>query len=680
MPFSTNGSYQHYDRQFFDALAGEGISALGRIQDDSKIDNIPLVDVAAMRWVYYSLVLLGDPAMDVWTDEPDSLVVIQPEVVHVSDNQIEVAVADGGGPVEGARVGVFTDSTYSAAFTDGAGLAYLDPMALNVGQLSIAVTARNFYAYTDSISVIAGGAPVLTVYDFAVDDDGFGASSGNSDAAVDAGETIESAISLANVGQDSALAVSAVLRTVDAYVSLVDSGGSYGDIPPDSVATPPWDYVFDVSPAAPDGHTVEFELEIASSDSTLVRHCWVEVKAPELEVAGVSTGDSLYGNDDGCVGPGEGITLALEIANRGSGDAYGIAFALTEDDPHVGLASDSAHADTIPAGGSAEISPAFILTISPECPEFHRIDLVLTGTCSSGRVEADTVSIYVGGSLAEDVEGGSPGWAHRGFADTGVDQWHIDSYRNHTSGGGSSWKFGGSGAAYYANFGHGALETPELCLGSGAKLSFWHWIHAELNYGKYAWDGGVVEISLDRGETWSQISPVGGYYYKIYGNFFSPFPGETPCFAWTDDWTRVEFDLSAYQGSAKIRFRFGSDQYYAAEGWYIDDLVVSDDRSSVVIPGGDLTPVPAAFALAAPSPNPIASKLDVVFDVPRASRVEVRIFDVAGREAATIADGLFEPGRHCRAFDAGAALAPGVYFLSMRSDSFSATRKMILAR
>jgi hypothetical protein len=680
MPYSTNGSSQHYDRQFFDALAGEGISALGKIQDDSKIDNIPLVNVAAMRWVYYSLVLLGDPAMDVWTDDPDSLVVSHPEVVHVLDDQIEVAVADGGAPVGGARVSVFTDSTYFTAFTDAAGLAYLDPGASNVGQIAIAVTARNFCAYTDTIAVVAGGAPVLTVYDLIVDDDSLGASSGNSNAAVDAGETIESVISLANVGEDSALAVSAVLRTVDAYVSLVDSGGAYGDIAPDSVSVPPWDYVFDVSPATPDGHGIEFELEITGSDSTLTRHCRVEVRAPELEVAGVSASDSLYGDGDGCVGPGEGITLSLEVGNRGSGDAYGIAFVVNEDDPYVGLASDSAYADTIPAGGSAEISPAFVITVSPACPEFHKIDLVLTATCSSGRVESDTVSIYVGGSLAEDVEGGSPGWTHRGFTDTRVDQWHIDTYRNHTPGGGSAWKFGGTGAAYYANFGHGALETPELCLGPGATLAFWHWIHAELNYGKYAWDGAVVEISPDRGETWSQISPVGGYNYKIYGNYFSPFPGETPCFAWTDDWTRVEFDLSAYQGSAKIRFRFGSDQYYAAEGWYIDDLVVSDDRSSVAIPDRDLKPVPAAFALAAPSPNPVASRLGVVFDVPRSSRVEVRIFDVAGREAATIADGVFEPGRYSRAFDAGATLAPGVYFLSMRSDGFSATRKMIVAR
>jgi hypothetical protein len=680
MPYSTNGSSQHYDRQFFDALSGESISALGKIQDDSKVDNIPLVDVAAMRWVYYSLVLLGDPAMDVWTDSPESLVVTHPDLVLVSDNQVEVAVAGGGAPVEGARVSIFTDSTYSTALTDAAGLAYLDPKAPDAGEVSIAVTARNFYAYIDSVAVVVSAPALLAVSDLTVDDDSLGASSGDSDSTVEAGETIESVISLANVGQDSAFAISAVLRTADSFVSLIDSAGLYGDIAPDSVSVPAWDYVFEVSPATPDRHTVEFDLEITSADSTLVRRAWVEVSAPELEVAGVSTGDSLYGNGDGCLGPGEGFALRLEVGNRGSGDAYGTSLIVSEDDAYVMLVSDSAYVDTVPAGGSVEISPAFVLTISPECPEFHRIDLVLTATCASGRVAADTLAIYVGGSLAEDVEGGSPGWAHRDFDDTRVDQWHIDGYRNHSSGGSGAWKFGGSGAANYANFSHGALETPELCLGPGATLSFWHWIRAELNYGKYAWDGGIVEISIDRGETWSQISPVGGYDYKIYGNFFSPFAGETPCFAWTADWTRVEFDLSAYEGSAKIRFRFGSDQYYAAEGWYIDDLVVSDDRSSVAIPGGDLIPVPATFALAAPSPNPVASRLDVVFDVPRSSRVAVRIFDVAGREVATVADGVFEPGRHVRDFDAGAALAPGVYFLSMRSDSFSATRKLILAR
>jgi len=680
MPYSTNGSSHHYDRQFFDALLGENITAIGKANDDSRIDNIPFIDVAAMRWVYYDLVLLGDPSMDVWTDTPGTLSVSHPDVIYASDNQVEVTVTGGAGAVEGARVTLFTDSTYASGFTDAAGKVHLDPDGAAGDSLYLAVTVHNFYAYLDTITVEAADHPVVIIDGFTLDDDSAGASLGNADGQIDAGETIESRVSLKNVGQDSALTVSAVLRTSDAYVTVIDSSGTFGDIAPDSTAVPPWNFVYEISPAVPDSHRIEFELAISCADTSLVRLYWIAVKAPDVGLAAISIADTLGGNGDGCIEPGETLELTLSLANTGSGSATGVRVLVSEDDPYVTIGVDSSYVDSIIPGTQAELSPPYTITLAPDCPEFHRIDLSLDIVMASGKLAADSTSIFVGGSLTDDVEGGSPGWAHHGFADLSLDQWHIDTYRNHTSGGGQAWKFGAGGSAAYANFGHGALETPELCLSSGARLTFWHWIHAELHSGRYAWDGGIVEISTDGGETWSQIAPVGGYYYKIYPNFFSPFDANTPCFAWTSEWTRVEFDLSAYQGRARIRFTFGSDQYYQDEGWYIDDVAISDDAASVTIPDKDLKVVPARFALGAVDPNPVSSQFSIAFDVPRSSKVSIEIFDVTGRALTRIANSVFAPGRYSRSFDCRASLAPGVYFLSMRAEDFSQTRKLIVVR
>jgi hypothetical protein len=412
----------------------------------------------------------------------------------------------------------------------------------------------------------------------------------------------------------------------------------------------------------------------------VVRRYWTTVKAPDLGVAGISFSDSAGGNGDGCMEPGETLDLSLTLTNRGSGGAYGVGVKLSADDPYVTIGVDSAFADSIAPGGLAVLGPAYTLTIAVDCPEFHRIDLRLDVAMAGGRTALDSTSLYVGGSLSDDIESGSPGWAHHGFADLHVDQWHIDTYRNHTPGGGHAWKCGGNGSDPYADFSHAALETPELCLGSSATMVFWHWIHAELNTGKYAWDGGVVEISQDGGKTWSQIAPVGGYYYKIYPNYFSPFAANTPCFAWTNDWTRVEFDLSAYTGSAKIRFRFGSDQYYNSEGWYIDDVAISDEASSVTIPDKDLKVTPVRFALTGIDPNPVSSRFSVAFDVPRTSKVSIEVFDVTGRAMSKLANSTFEPGRYSRSFDCGTGLTPGVYFVSMRAEDFRATKKLIVVR
>lgn len=64
---STAGSSQYYDRQFWDALFGEGIVQIGRMNQDSKEDNIPYLYANQNRWVYFELNLFGDPALEVHT-------------------------------------------------------------------------------------------------------------------------------------------------------------------------------------------------------------------------------------------------------------------------------------------------------------------------------------------------------------------------------------------------------------------------------------------------------------------------------------------------------------------------------------------------------------------------------------------------------------------------------------
>ena len=62
--FSTDGQSQRFHRQFWDALFGEGITRLGEMNNDSKIDNIWGIDSESSnytRYVFYETNLLGDP-------------------------------------------------------------------------------------------------------------------------------------------------------------------------------------------------------------------------------------------------------------------------------------------------------------------------------------------------------------------------------------------------------------------------------------------------------------------------------------------------------------------------------------------------------------------------------------------------------------------------------------------
>ncbi|HII07019.1 MAG TPA: hypothetical protein HA349_06825 [Methanotrichaceae archaeon] len=60
--YSTDGSSQRFDRQFWDAIFGEGIVNIGRANQDSKEDNLgSIYERNSMRFCYYEINLLGDP-------------------------------------------------------------------------------------------------------------------------------------------------------------------------------------------------------------------------------------------------------------------------------------------------------------------------------------------------------------------------------------------------------------------------------------------------------------------------------------------------------------------------------------------------------------------------------------------------------------------------------------------
>ena len=63
-PGGTNGSSQHFDREFFNTVFGDDIREPGRINQDSKEDQAwHVTQCPYCRWCCYELNLLGDPAI-----------------------------------------------------------------------------------------------------------------------------------------------------------------------------------------------------------------------------------------------------------------------------------------------------------------------------------------------------------------------------------------------------------------------------------------------------------------------------------------------------------------------------------------------------------------------------------------------------------------------------------------
>ncbi len=112
-------------------------------------------------------------------------------------------------------------------------------------------------------------------------------------------------------------------------------------------------------------------------------------------------------------------------------------------------------------------------------------------------------------------------------------------------------------------------------------LSFYHYFNTEAGY-----DGGMIDVSTDGGTTWISTAPYfisNGYNGVIYS--FNPTDtsyGSTPMPAFTGGSKDSGFihsfvDLSSFSGkSIKLRFRMYTDLGTSYEGWYVDDIIVTD--------------------------------------------------------------------------------------------------------
>jgi hypothetical protein len=85
------------------------------------------------------------------------------------------------------------------------------------------------------------------------------------------------------------------------------------------------------------------------------------------------------------------------------------------------------------------------------------------------------------------------------------------------------------------------------------------------------------------------------------------------------------------------------------------------------------------YALHQNYPNPFNPSTTISYDILSASEVSLKIYDLLGREVATLFNGQQPAGRHSVTFDAR-DLASGVYLCRLSSANFAATTRLLLMK
>ena len=152
------------------------------------------------------------------------------------------------------------------------------------------------------------------------------------------------------------------------------------------------------------------------------------------------------------------------------------------------------------------------------------------------------------------------------------------------------------------------ITSGTLLLDTISTLSFWHYFETDPTY-----DGGVVEISTDGGSSWQDLGPY--MTQNPYNNTMDPFAtgiSNRRAFSGSSGGAFIQtvVSLTGFAGrSAKLRFRFTSDNFAGDEGWYIDDILLKNERGAVSVAGafsgGTVLSRSSAFGLFGPVSLPV---------------------------------------------------------------------------
>ena len=119
----------------------------------------------------------------------------------------------------------------------------------------------------------------------------------------------------------------------------------------------------------------------------------------------------------------------------------------------------------------------------------------------------------------------------------------------------------------------------------------------------------------------------------------------------------------------------GSSAVHAGSTFKVDDLSLTG-ATSVESPA-EHTPV--SYALRQNYPNPFNPTTVISYDLPAATKINLKVYDVLGREVATLVDGEMEAGVHQVSFDAS-RLASGIYFYRIAAGNYVTMKKMLLVK
>ncbi len=621
--------------------------------------------------------IFGDPSLNVRTKTPGVMAVNHSGVLLIGMSDYAVDVPG----MAGAACALYGNGVlYGVGATDASGHAVIAMAAPPTAptSLTLTVSAYNQATVVEPVAVLPPDGPYL-VFDAVLVSD----PAGDGDGHLDYGESAGLTLSLENVGVEAATNVMAVLGSEDPQVIVVAGDATFGDIAAGGAATCAAPCAITVAGNVSDGQMLPFTLHVTADNGVWDTTFSLSVQAPILAVQEVAVDDASHGDHDGYADAGETVGLRIRIVNTGHADSGPLTGAVASANPDVDVITPAVTSAAVPAGGFTDLSGCSI-AIAGSCPEPSYLTLTVDGADEIGCAVTGTFRLSVGGWYddADDDRGWTLGlagdtatsgdWIRAEPVGTVYNGSPVQPETDHTDDPGTlcfvtgNGTVGGAAGDADVDGGTTTLLSPvfDLAGAVSARVSYWRWYTNDLGNNPDS-DWWNVDVTND-GVTWVSLEHTQ---------------------ASLASWTQFTFELNdviAFTDHVQLRFVADDASPGSLVEAGVDDVLLSvvRDISTAV---DDATPlVPAHVTLAGAHPNPFNPQTTIAFALPRAGKVDLAIYDLAGRRVATLVSGMLTAGPHAAVWSGrnaqGGAVASGVYVTRLVTDDGAQTRKVMLVK
>ena len=194
---------------------------------------------------------------------------------------------------------------------------------------------------------------------------------------------------------------------------------------------------------------------------------------------------------------------------------------------------------------------------------------------------------------------------------------------------------------------------------------------------------GLIHPIWDYPNAGSDIAVTGGYVYR--GSAIPSLRGKYIC----GDYGSGKNWLLTYGGGGSATAQLISDESFPISTFGVDEsnelyCCSYSSTGRIYKLTGPATAVnrddqQSTFVLEQNYPNPFNPSSTIRFQIPYSTFVTLKVFDVLGREVASLVNGFLSDGTYTRVFDAG-DLSAGVYLYCLQTRELTVTKIMALIR